>query len=150
LEVAAQALKSAEIYWLSTVRPDGAPHVTPLIGICSDRRFDFCTGADERKGRNLAANSKRVVTTGNNEISEGLNIVVESRAVRLRDEARLQRLAVAYAAKYEGWHFEVKDGAFQGEGGEALVFEVDPVKMFAFGKGRTFSQTRYHFRPRPF
>jgi len=26
-------LAGAEVYWLSTVRPDGRPHVTPLLGI---------------------------------------------------------------------------------------------------------------------
>ena len=29
-------LDTAEIYWLSTVRPDGRPHVTPLIAIWLD------------------------------------------------------------------------------------------------------------------
>ena len=65
--------------------------------------------------------------------------------MRLRDEARLQRLADAYAAKYEGGHFDVDNEAFQGEGGVAIVFEVDPVKVFSFSKGDTFAQTRYLF-----
>ena len=26
-------LDQAELYWLTTVRPDGRPHVTPLIGV---------------------------------------------------------------------------------------------------------------------
>ena len=143
--IAEQTLTTAEIYWLSTVRPDGSPHVTPLIGIWTEGRFHFCTGADERKGRNLAANPKCVVTTGSNGIGEGLDLVVEGKAVRLRDEARLQRLADAYAAKYEGWHFDVDNEAFQGEGGVAIVFEVNPVKVFSFSKGDTFAQTRYRF-----
>src|SRR6202044_1602883 len=29
-------LREAEVYWLSTVRPDGRPHVTPLLGIWLD------------------------------------------------------------------------------------------------------------------
>jgi hypothetical protein len=35
-------------------------------------------------------------------------------------------------------------GAFQGDGGEALVFEVNPIKILAFAKG-DFAQTRYRF-----
>jgi len=27
-----KALRAAEIFWLATVRPDGRPHTTPLIG----------------------------------------------------------------------------------------------------------------------
>ena len=30
---AERALAEAELYWLTTVRADGRPHVTPLIGL---------------------------------------------------------------------------------------------------------------------
>lgn len=29
-------LASADVYWLSTVRPNGEPHVTPLLGVWVD------------------------------------------------------------------------------------------------------------------
>jgi len=29
-------LESADVYWLSTVRPDGRPHVTPMVSIWLD------------------------------------------------------------------------------------------------------------------
>jgi hypothetical protein len=32
-----------------------------------------------------------------------------------------------------------------GHGGAALVFEVRPVKVLGFGKGETYSQTRWRF-----
>jgi hypothetical protein len=69
--------------------------------------------------------------------------VVEGEAARVSDESLLQRLADTYAAKY-GWHYTVRDGAFVGDGGEALVYEVAPTTAFGFGKG-TFSQTRWRF-----
>ncbi|MFF1660674.1 pyridoxamine 5'-phosphate oxidase family protein [Streptomyces sp. NPDC058258] len=47
-------LTGADIYWLSTVRPDGRPHVTPLIGVWSQSALYFSTGASERKGLNDA------------------------------------------------------------------------------------------------
>jgi hypothetical protein len=40
----------------------------------------------------------------------------------------------------------VANGAFHGDGGEALVFEVIPTKILAFAKGH-FAQTRYRFPP---
>ena len=43
------------------------------------------------------------------------------------------------------FHFTVRDGAFHGEGGLALVYEVIPAKAFGFGKGESFSQTRWRF-----
>src|SRR5262245_60584287 len=92
-------LDQAEVYWLTTVRPDGRPHVTPLIGVCVDDTVHFCTGPDERKAKNLAANQQVVLTTGTNALGEGLDVVVEGEAVKITDDARLRRLAAAWEAK---------------------------------------------------
>ncbi|MFF2408339.1 pyridoxamine 5'-phosphate oxidase family protein [Streptomyces sp. NPDC058092] len=144
--VAESLLTRAEIYWLSTVRPDGRPHVTPLIGVWSQGALHFSTGASERKGLNLAANPEVVLTTGDNTLSEGLDVVVEGRAERVTDEDRLHRLAAAWESKYgPQWHFDVQDGTFRHAGHVALVFEVPPRTVFGFGKGAPFSQTRWRF-----
>jgi Pyridoxamine 5'-phosphate oxidase len=37
-------LEEAELYWLSTVRPDGRPHVTPLLGIWLDGALPSARG----------------------------------------------------------------------------------------------------------
>lgn len=136
-------LEGAELFWISTVRSDGRPHVTPLAAVWVSGALYFCTGAAEQKGVNLAANDHCVLTTGNNAWKTGLDVVIEGSAHRVTDEGRLQLLADAWESKYEGdWHFDVANGAFQGEGGEALVFEVAPTKILAFAKG-DFAQTRY-------
>jgi hypothetical protein len=41
-------IQRAQIFWLSTVRPDGRPHVTPLIAVWLDGALCFCTGHGER------------------------------------------------------------------------------------------------------
>ena len=46
---ALERLEKAEIYWLSTVRPDGRPHVTPLLSVWMDDSLYFSTGPEERK-----------------------------------------------------------------------------------------------------
>ncbi len=140
-------LEQSALYWLSTVRPDGRPHVTPLIAVWGDERLYFCTGADERKAKNLAANPNCTITTGCNTLSEGFDVVVEGQAVNVRDDAELQVVADAYVAKYgEEWRFTVAGGQFHhSDGGTALVFEVAPTTAFGFGKGEPFSQTRYRF-----
>ena len=72
--------------------------------------------------------------------------VVEGEAVNVTDQATLQRLADEYLSKYgEGWRFAVRDGVFVGAGGEAIVYEVRPQRVFGFGKGQPFSQTRWRF-----
>jgi hypothetical protein len=138
-------LADAELYWLSTVRPDGRPHTTPLIAVLVDDVVYVTTGAEERKARNLARNPSVVVTTGRNALREGLDIVVEGEAVRATDEALLSRVAAAFETKYGAeWHFDVRDGAFHHEGGTALVFAVAPTTVFGFAKG-PYAQTRYRF-----
>jgi nitroimidazol reductase NimA-like FMN-containing flavoprotein (pyridoxamine 5'-phosphate oxidase superfamily) len=143
------ALEKAEIFWLSTVRPDGRPHVTPLLAAWYDGALYFCTGAEERKARNLEGNPNVALTTGKNKLNKGLDVVVEGTAVRTTDEATLHAVAHRYLAKYgDDWRFEVRNGAFfsddEAGGHEALVFAVVPTTAFGFAKGN-FAQTRWRF-----
>jgi general stress protein 26 len=140
-------LRRAELSWITTVRPDGRPHVTPLITVSDGTTVWFGTGPQERKRRNLAANPHVVLTTGTNALHGGVDVVVEGEAVRVTDDGELSRLAAAYLEKYgEDWRYEVRDGAFwgAGAGGETWVFAVDAVTAFGFGKG-PYSQTRWTF-----
>jgi hypothetical protein len=139
------ALTEAELYWLTTVRPDGRPHVTPLVGVVHGGVFHFCTGLEEQKGVNLQSSAAVAVTTGVNTWAAGLDVVVEGRAVRISDDRELQAIADAYEAKYgEVWHFDVADGQFAHGGGRAAVFRVEPSKVLAFAKA-PHGQTRYRF-----
>jgi len=143
-------LEGAELYWLTTVRADGRPHVTPLIAVWLDGAMHFCTGASEQKAKNLERNRHCILTTGRNSLTEGLDLVVEGDAVRVTDEAKLRRIATAYESKYgRRWHFDVRDRAFvHADGGKehvALVFEVNPAKALGFRKGEPYSQTRWRF-----
>jgi len=140
-----QRLTEAELFWLTTVRPDGAPHVTPLIAVWLDGAGYFCTGPDERKAKNLDANRQVVLTTGNNTLGHGLDLVIEGGAVPVRYPDRLHQVAEAYVDKYGyGWRFEVIDGGFAHEAGRAQVYEVRPTTAYGFAKG-TYGQTRWSF-----
>lgn len=117
---ALKILAGAELFWISTVRPDGRPHVTPLPAVWSGGALHFCTGPQERKARNLAANPHVVLTTGVNTWNEGYDLVVEGEAVRVVDDGRLGELAAAWEEKYgEFWRFEVRNGGFQHGAGHA-------------------------------
>ena len=147
-EDAAAVLERAELYWLATVRADGRPHVTPLIGVVHEGAVHFCTGLAEQKGRNLEHNPQVALTTGTNTWAKGLDVVVEGTAVRVTGRDALQPLADAYEAKYgSDWHFDAGDEAFlHGEHGEheAAVFRIEPAKVLAFAKD-PHAQTRYRF-----
>jgi general stress protein 26 len=145
-----QALADAQLSWITTVRDDGRPHVTPLVAVWLDDSLYFGTGPHEQKAKNLATNSQVVVTTGCNTWDRGLDVVVEGEATRVTDRATLERLRAAWGAKWDGrWKFDVGEGVFEHQpddyqaGAEpALVFAILPATVLAFGKG-LFTHTRY-------
>ncbi|HYY82193.1 MAG TPA: pyridoxamine 5'-phosphate oxidase family protein [Actinomycetes bacterium] len=144
-ETARAVLETAQLSWVTTVRADGRPHVTPLVAVWLDDAVHFATGPLEQKAVNLAGNPHVVVTTGCNRWDQGLDVMVEGEARRVTDRASLDRLAAAWAAKWTGqWQYQVSDDGFTHPdgGGPVLVYAVKPAKVLAFGKGE-FSHTRY-------
>jgi len=144
-----QELRNAELYWLSTVRPDGRPHVTRLLGAWLDGAMHFCTGESERKAKNLVLNQQCILTTGRNTLEDGIDLVVEGAAERVTGGPELGLVADAFEAKY-GARVTAPDGTWFGLGdamraGSALVYRVIPATVFGFGKGNEFSQTRWRF-----
>ena len=141
-----KALDEAELYWLTTVRADGRPHVTPLVGVHHDGAVHFSTGVGEQKARNLEHDARVALTTGTNTWAKGLDVVVEGTAVRVTDDDALHEIAEAFVAKYgEVWRFEVGDGAFHhGSEDPAAVFRIEAAKVLAFAKDPHAQTT---FRP---
>jgi hypothetical protein len=133
---ARRRLDEAETYWLATVRPDGRPHVRPVLGVWLDSALYFSTSETSRKGKNLAHNSRCVLAVGSLALP-ALDLVVEGDAAKVSDEAKLHRVADAYAAKYE-WHVAVRGGALYGDGAPTAgpppyaVFEVPATVIFGF------------------
>ena len=77
-----RVLETAELFWLSTVRSDGRPHVTPVVAVWHDGALHFSTADTEQKAVNLRENSHVILTTGCNHWQEGLDVVVEGDAIR--------------------------------------------------------------------
>ncbi|GAT67130.1 pyridoxamine 5'-phosphate oxidase [Planomonospora sphaerica] len=131
--------------WLTTVRPDGRPHVMPLGVLWLDGALYFNTGPGTRKGRNLAHDPHCVITFATQEF----DLVVEGRAERVTGE-RLHRVAEGYAA--QGWRPSVRDDALHAEHSAPsagpppwYVYEVAPVKVFALGTAAPYGATGWRF-----
>ena len=143
---AARRLAEGQVYWLTTVGPSGRPHVRPVLAVWLDAALHFSTRATSRKGKNLLRAARCAIAVD----SPPLHLVVEGEAARVSDEARLQRLADAYATKY-GWPVTVRDGALYGDGAPTAgpppyaVYAVAPTTVFGFGADESFSATRWRF-----
>jgi general stress protein 26 len=150
-DVTHSALETAELFWITTVRGDGRPHVTPLVAVWSEDALYFSTGIDEQKAVNLRSNAHVVLTTGRNDWDQGLDVVVEGEAERVIERQELERAAKVWTEKWDhSWQYVVGDDCFHhpGDDGETpeviLVFRVAPMKVFAFSKGN-FSHTTHTF-----
>jgi general stress protein 26 len=144
-----QALETAELFWVSTVRADGRPHVTPVVAAWCDGAMWFTTGTDEQKYLNLSVNPQVVLTTGCNTWDHGLDVVVEGEARHVTDQTALERAAKAFAVKWQGaWQFAVRDGRFYNQGladWPSEVYSVTPARVFAHAKGEPFGATTHRF-----
>lgn len=143
---AASLLESADTYWLATVRPDGRPHVVPILAVWVDGTLLFVASDTSRKAADLARDSRCTITTHGN----GLDLVVDGDAAKVTDEALIQRVADAYASKYD-WHVTVRNRAFHAEGAPTagpppyFVYTVTPSTTFGFPSDGMLTPTRWRF-----
>jgi nitroimidazol reductase NimA-like FMN-containing flavoprotein (pyridoxamine 5'-phosphate oxidase superfamily) len=140
--------RSTATYWLATVRPDGAPQVRPVLAVWVEGRLHVSMGAGTRKARNLARDARCVVTVEH----EGLDLVVEGTAVKVRDEDTLGRVAQAYDTIYD-WQTTVRDGALDAVGGAGIagpppydVYQVAPATAYGIGTDKPLAATRWRFQ----
>ena len=139
-------LEEAQFYWLATVRPDGRPHVMPVLAVWLDGALHFTSGPAARKSRNLTHRSDCVVSVD----SDDLHLVVEGEATKVSSTACLERIAEQYAAKY-GWEAAVHGGALYADGAPTAgpppyeVYALRSTTVFAFGTDESFGATRWRF-----
>jgi hypothetical protein len=121
-------------YWLATVRPDGRPHVMPLIGLWFEDAFYFLTGDGTRKGRNLAGDPRCVITASSIALPS-LDIIIEGDARKVTDEAPLRQVIKAFGSKLE-WPLEIRGEEVYGESAPSAgpppysVYQLVPSVVF--------------------
>ena len=106
---AAPPTQAPRTTWLSTVHPDGRPHVASVGALWVNGNFYFVSGPGTQKSRNLAANPSCALSLA----LPGLDLVIEGRAAKVTDQPTLERLAERYAA--QGWPARASDGALTAE-----------------------------------
>jgi hypothetical protein len=146
---AEQRLSRGGWFWLTTVRPDGAPHAMPVFSVWSESALFVASKDTARKSRNLAAEPRCVITHD----AGDLHLIVEGVARRVSDDATLGRASAAYAQTYS-WPTTPADGRLDAEYGAPTsggppydVFEIAPTKVIGLptGEGGDFTPTRWRF-----
>jgi hypothetical protein len=134
--------------WLSTVRPDGRPHLAGVGALWVDGRFYFTSGPGTRKSRNLAANPNCALSMA----LPGLDLVVEGRAAKVTDQATLERLAQRYAD--QGWPARAADGALTAEFSAPSagpppwnLYVLTALVAFGVASEKPYGATRWRFDP---
>lgn len=91
-------------YWITTIRPDGSPHVRPTWGVWVGGTF-YCGGGQQTRWvRNLATNSDIVVHREDAEVVVVIEGVAERVDHETSDSALIERVDSAYEEKYDVRH----------------------------------------------
>jgi len=130
---ATKRLVNSHNYWITTVRPDGAPHTMVVWGLWYENAFYFSTGRRSRKARNLAVNSRCIVCTERADEA----VIVEGEAGVVDDRSRLRTFFRKYEAKYD-WDMSAYE--------EEPIFAIHPSVVFGLDEKRFPSATtRWQF-----
>ncbi|MEO6503228.1 MAG: pyridoxamine 5'-phosphate oxidase family protein [Jatrophihabitantaceae bacterium] len=89
--------------WLTTLNPDGSPHVTGIGALWAEDTFWFTTGERSRKGRNLARDPRCALSLA----TEEFDLVMDGAGHQITDPAAVAAIAARWAA--EGWPARVDD-----------------------------------------
>jgi hypothetical protein len=130
--------------WLTTINPDGSPHVMPVGVVQCNGRWYFTSGPATRKSRNLGRDPRCVVSVA----TDPLDLVIEGAAQRVGDAGELASVAEAFVGS--GWPAEVAGDALTAQfsapsAGPApwYVYRLRPSTVFAFGTSEPFGATKF-------
>ena len=131
-------------YWLTTINPNGSPHVMPVGVVKVDGRWYFSSGPGTRKSRNLASDPRCVFSVA----AHPFDLVVEGTAERVTDEAELRTVAETFA--HDGWAAQVDEQALTAEYSAPsagpppwYAYRVVPSTVYALGTAEPYGATKF-------
>ncbi len=141
---AEERLVGAMNYWISTVRPSGRPHATPVWGVWHEGALYFDGSDQARRMKNIAANPEVAVHL---ESGDEVVIVEGTAASETKPPKRelAEKLAALYTAKYAAHEYAPSPDQWD-EGGlyvlrprKALGWMLKPGMEF----GKTYTRWRF-------
>ena len=122
------SIADARCAWLTTVRPDGSPHTTPVWFVLDDGTFWIASAANNVKIRNLARDDRvSLAIDGSATEPSSQPHVAQGRASIHQDLGAVATVIPLFARKYDGWNVldETVDGA-------RVLLEI-PVERWLLG-----------------
>ena len=119
--------------WLATTRPDGRPHLMPLITFWIDGALHIVAGEGSRKARNLAADGRCVIGMSSTRLPS-LDLIVEGSAKPLTDHDAIRHIT-AFLNEHN-WPLEAKGDKVYGPNAPTAgpppytIFRIVPSKVF--------------------
>jgi len=132
-EVVREALTAAKVYWIGTIRPDGAPHVHPIWGGWVGHHLYFEGGETTRWAKNLAKDPR----VGFGAEVGGLHISGRGVAERAPAGDDFEALVANYGSKYQ---YKPQTDAFCKVTPDAVI-AIDMTSLEDFAS----SPTRFRF-----
>jgi PPOX class probable F420-dependent enzyme len=97
---ATERVNEAEIAWLTTLRPDGSPHTTPVWFVHIAGLIWVATGTQNTKVRNVAQDPRVSLAIDG---TADAPLVAQGAAALIDTADAEPRVSAAFSAKYDGW-----------------------------------------------
>jgi PPOX class probable F420-dependent enzyme len=106
---AASRVSASRIGWLTTLRPDGSPHTTPVWFVFDEDAIWIATGRRNVKAANVRSDPRVSIAVDG---SADAPLVAEGKAELMDVAATDHAVVAAFAEKYNGW--DIADEAVDG------------------------------------
>jgi len=136
---AEQRLKKSHNYWITTIKPDGAPHTMVVWGVWMDGGFYFSTGRQSRKAKNLKKDTRCIIAT------EQANqaVIVEGIAEEVMDVALRGSFLKIYQRRYK---FDMSSMEADILSLKEPIYAVRPIVVFGLDEKKSLSSaTRWTY-----
>ena len=122
------------IAWLTTVRPDGAPHVVPVWYLWDGDSFIVFSKPTARKVRNIAADGRVMLAIG--DPAADFDVQLIDGEAHLLDRPAIEVLDQRLVAKYGPWMADVSLSPAEFAATYSQVIRVTPTRYLPW-RGRT-------------
>lgn len=116
--------------WVTTVRADGRPHLTPVWFIWLEGKVYIATGTHTQKYANLVGNQAVALS-----LPDSQNVLIMEGEAHAANRQTSDKLAEFFYHKYE-WDFRYD------ESGDWRLVEITPYKILVWGDGFDQEGTR--------